>query len=180
MDKQLRLLPYILLICLSLLSISCQPEEVDEAALVAVNDYIENATALILELHPDLLGWVRQPYSDNLPLVYDGERREWLQEHQENLLAIRQAPLDDIFPSAEIISRWKVVVVRGEQEWLLEGPALVDSLTSLEELIDEIIEIINLIVDHNGELDMLQSNRVLSLVDKIEPEVEEIRAVLFH
>ena len=47
MGKQLRLLPYLLLICLSLLSLSCQPEEVDEASLVAVNDYIETSKITI-------------------------------------------------------------------------------------------------------------------------------------
>ncbi len=160
----------------------CRPEEddFDEAALVAVNDYIEEISTVMLDTLPDLLGWVREPYSDNLPLRYSEERQEWLQKHQGILREVRKRHLNEEFPTVKEMTRWNVVVVRGDQEWLLEGPELIEALANLEALSAEISAAVTAIVESGGELDLVRSDEILSLVEKIEPTVEEARAVLFR
>ena len=180
MNRQLKLILCMVLLSLSLLNLSCQPEQIDEAALIAVNKYIQDLTAAILDSHPDLLGWVREPYSDNLPLRYDEDRIEWLREHKEKFETIRQDYLNDEFPTTAEVARWKVVVVRSDQEWLLEGPELVEAMTILEELYVDVSAAIVMIIENSGELNLNQSDQVLNLVDRIEPEIEAVRKVLFH
>ncbi len=160
----------------------CRPDEgdFDEAALVAVNDYIEEISIVMLDILPDLLGWVREPYSDNLPLRYSEERQEWLQKHQEILSEVRKRHLNEDFPTVEEMTCWNVVIVRGDQEWLLEGPELIEALANLEALYAEISAAVTAIVESGGELDLVRSDEILSLVEKIEPTVEETRAVLFR
>ena len=172
----------VLLLIFGLLNMACQPEEeiFDQQALIMVDDYVIKITEAILAAQPDLLGWVRAPYSDNLPLEYDGERQEWLLEHKLKLEAIRKQHLGEAFPAREEIALWQVVVVRGDQEWLLEGPVLVDALANLEELTVDLIGTIEMIIENDGKLDLTQSDQVLKLIDRIEPEIEEVRYVLFR
>ena len=160
----------------------CRPDEddFDEAALVAVNDYIEEVSKALLDALPDLLGWVREPYSDNLPLRYSEERQELLQKHQDILGEVRKRHLNVDFPTIEEMTRWNVVAVRGDQEWLLEGPVLTDALVNLEELTVDLIGTIEMVIESDGKLDLTQSEQVLKLIDRIEPEIEEVRYVLFR
>jgi hypothetical protein len=166
---------------LMLISIGCQPEEeeFDETALVIVSDYVEELTVAMLDLIPDLMGWVREPHSDNLPLRYDEERIIWLEEYRVRLEDIRQRYRGDDFPADEEIADWQIVVVRGDREWLLEGPVVLGALAETEALYTEIRGAISMISAADGELDMAQSQKVMSLVEEIEPRVEEIRSILF-
>lgn len=173
----------VLILGLALFSASCQPEEeeeFDQEALVAVDNYINEMTGALSDatLRADLKGWVRDYYEDDLPLYYDEERREWLKEHKEELERVRQKHLNSGFPTAEEISEWQVVVVRGDMEWMLEGEEVIQALRQLDELYEEITGTIDMIIDNDGELDMQQSERVLELLDEIDPAVEEIRSVL--
>ena len=173
----------VLILGLALFSASCQPEEeeeFDQEALVAVDNYINEMTGALSDatLRADLKGWVRDYYEDDLPLYYDEERREWLKEHKEELERVRQKHLHSGFPTAEEISEWQVVVVRGDMEWMLEGEEVIQALRQLDELYEEITGTIDMIIDNDGELDMQQSERVLELLDEIDPAVEEIRSVL--
>ena len=160
----------------------CQPEEkeFDEMAFVTVNDYVEEITAAMLDLLPDLQGWIREPYSDNLPLRYDQERREWLQDHRENIEMIRQRYSGIDFPDAEEIASWQVIVERGEQEWLLEGADLAEALGKLDNLRDQISAVLEMIEEGAGELDSGQSEQVFKLINEVQPVVEAVRLLLFR
>ena len=163
----------------------CQPveeEEFDEAALIAVNDYVEEMTAVLLDdtLQADLKGWVREHYESELPLRYDQERREWLEEHRNTIESVRRKHRDGNLPALEDIAQWQVVVVRGEHEWLLDGVEVVNALEKMEALAADLIGAITMIIDSDGELDMAQSEQVLKLIEEIEPVVDEIRAVFFR
>ncbi len=175
----------VLILGLALFSASCQPEEeeeFDQEALVAVDNYINEMTGALSDatLRADLKGWVRDYYEDDLPLYYDEERREWLKEHKEELERVRQKHLHSGFPTTKEISEWQVVVVRGDMEWKLEGEEVIQALRQLDALYEEITGTIDMIIDNDGELDMQQSERVLELLDEIDPAVEEIRSVLFR
>ena len=175
----------ILMLGLVLLTAACQPEEeeeFDQGALVAVDKYINEMTEALSDetLRADLKGWVRDYYEDDLPLYYDEERREWLKEHKEELGRVRQKHLNGGFPTDEEISEWQVVVVRGDTEWMLEGEEVIIALRQLDRLYEEITGTIDMIIGSEGELDMQQSERVLALLDGIDPAVEEIRSVLFR
>jgi len=158
-----------------------EQEEFDRAALEAVDSYIvEMGEALKEEtLRADLRGWVREYYEDDLPLYYDEERRDWLGEHRENLQELKRSHLESSnFPTEEEIAGWEVIVVRGENEWLLEGEEVLSGLETLNSLYDEMIAVLDMIIDNEGELDLEQSERVLELLDAIDPAVEEARSVL--
>ena len=179
----------VLIICLILTVLAlagCQPEEeeqeeFDRAALEAVDRYIvEMGEALKDEtLRADLKGWAREYYEDELPLYYDEERRGWLDEHREKLQELKRSRVQSSdFPAEEEIAAWEVIVVRGEDEWLLEGEEVLSGLNTLNSLYDEMIAVLNMIIENEGELDVEQSERVLALLDDIEPAVEEARSVL--
>ncbi len=163
---------------------ACETEEevFDERPLIAVNSYIyELSNALIDDLFiADLKGWSREYYEDDLPFYYDQERREWLAEHRKNLETIRNNHLVEQFPSEEEIAEWEVVIVRGDQEWLLEGDEVNNALQKLSDLFDEVMEILEMIEDAEGELDEAQSKQVLEVLEIIEPRVNEVREVLFR
>lgn len=161
---------------------ACQTEEeeFDESALRAVDEYVAEMTEEILHLVPDLLGWVREPYEDDLPLRYDQESREWLKERSINIEEIKRKHLTVNFPSSEDISGWNLVLVRSGKEWFLEGRELNDALGKLDSLVSEIEAVIEKILSSEGELDLEQSERVLTLVEAIEPMVDEVRSVLHH
>lgn len=175
-------------ICLALTvfaAAGCEPEEeeeeFDQAALAAVERYIvEMGEALKEEtLRADLQGWSREYYGDDLPFYYDEERREWLDEHRERLEDLKRSHLESSdFPAEEEIAEWEVVVVRGEDEWLLEGEEVLTGLNTMNTLYDEMLAVIDLIIENEGELDIEQSERVLELLDEIDPAVEKARAVL--
>lgn len=175
-------------ICLALTvfaAAGCEPEEeveeFDQAALEAADRYIVKMGEALKEetLRADLQGWSREYYGDDLPLYYDEERREWLGEHREKLKNLQRSHLDSSdFPAEAEIAEWEVVVVRGENEWLLEGEEVLTGLNTLNELYDEMIAVIDLIIENEGELDMEQSERVLELLDEIDPAVEKARSVL--
>jgi len=159
-----------------------EPEEFDEAALIAVNAYVDEMTAALLDktLEADLKGWIREPYEDELPLRYDEERREWLGEHAENLEAIHRKHLQgDNFPSEEQIASWQVVVIRGEDEWMMQGGEVLAALEELENLYNDLTGTIEMINNSGGELDLEQSEDVLQLLEEISPRVKDVRAV-FH
>lgn len=180
---------YLLLICLVLVPVlaaaGCQPgeieeEEFDRDALMAVDTYIVEMGEALKEdtLRADLQGWVRGYYEDDLPFYYDEERREWLNEHLVSLEKLKRKHLEGSdFPSKDEIAEWDVVVVRGEEEWQLEGEEVLSGLGTLNELYDEMIAVITMIIDNEGELTMEQSERVLTLLDEIEPAVKEARSV---
>jgi hypothetical protein len=155
-------------------------EEFDESDLVAVDEYIEEMTEELLDIKPDLQGWIREPYQEDLPLRYDEERIGWLKEQQERLAEIENLYRQGDFPTEEEITSWEVVVVRGEKEWLLEGREVLGALDKLEQLKGKVSGAIEMIETSGGELNMEQSEEVMALIDELEPEVEEIRAVLFR
>ncbi len=164
---------------------SCQPEEeepeVNEEALVAINNYVEEMSALLPEVKIDLQGWSRDPHSeDDMPFKYDEERRDWLKEYREEIEAVRGKHLDADFPDEEEIAAWDVIIVRGDQEWELDGEKWLRALERLEDLADEVKAVITMILEEEGELDMDQSERVLELIEQIEPEIEEVRSVIFR
>lgn len=174
----------LLMLSVAIVSTGCQPEpeEFDESALIAVNDYVDEMTTAMLDatLEADLKGWVRDYYEDDLPLRYDEERRQWLAEHAENLERIHGRHRNSGFPADELIASWQVVIVRGENEWLLEGSEALGALENLEALYRELLDVIKLIVESAGELSMEQSERVLELIDDLEPRVYEVREVYFR
>lgn len=174
-------------ICVLLLiavAAGCQPEpeEFDESALITVSDYVDQMTTALLDstLEADLKGWVRDYYEDDLPLRYDEERRQWLAEHGENLETLYGQHRSSGFPADEEIAGWQVVVVRGENEWLFDGAEALGALEKLEALYRELLGVIGMIVESTGELSMEQSERVLELIDDLEPRVYEIREVYFR
>lgn len=163
----------------------CEPEEeepeVDEEAIVAINNYVEEMTALMPEVKVDLQGWSRDPHSDDdMPFEYDEERRQWLQEHKKEIEAVRDRHLDAEFPDEEEIAAWDVIIVRGDQEWELDGVKWLEALQRLEDLTGEVTAVIEMILAEEGELDMEQSERVLELIEEIEPEIEAVRSVIFR
>ena len=159
-----------------------EPEEFDESALIAVNNYVDEMTTALLDstLEADLKGWVRDYYEDDLPLLYDEERQQWLTEHGENLEQLYGRHRNSGFPAEEQIADWQVVIVRGENEWLLEGQEALGALEKLEALYRELLDVIGMIVESAGELSMEQSEQVLELIDDLEPRVYEIREVYFR
>lgn len=176
---------FICLVLTAFVITGCEPEEeqeeFDRDALMAVDRYlVEMGEALKEEtLRADLKGWTRGYYEDELPLYYDEERREWLDEHRHSLQDLQRRHLEGSdFPGEEEIAQWEVIVVRGEEEWLLEGEEVLFGLNKLDSLYDEVIAVIDMIIANEGELDLEQSDRVLDLLDNIEPAVEEARSVL--
>jgi hypothetical protein len=159
-----------------------EPEEFDESALIAVNNYVDEMTSALLDstLEADLKGWIRTYEEDDLPLRYDEERRQWLVEHGENLEKLYGRHRNSGFPADEQIADWQVVIVRGDNEWLLEGPEALGALDKLEALYRELLDVIEVIVESAGELSMEQSEQVLELIDNLEPRVYEIREVYFR
>lgn len=177
----------LLLTALALFTAGCEPEEeeaFDERALVAVSNYVQEMTRALLDdtMIADLQGWVRDYYheEDDLPLEYDEERREWLLEHRDRLQSLREQHLSDDFPTREEIAGWEVVIVRGDKEWLLEGEIVNEALDKLDALYLETTGVIEMIEEEEGELDFDQSERVLDLIDGIEPVVDEVREVFFR
>jgi hypothetical protein len=176
---------YLLLATLLLMPVGCQPEvvEVDEAEMLALTEYVEEMTVALLDdtLNADLKGWVREYYEDELPLRYDEERREWLAGHRENLEALQNKHLKGSnFPERETIATWEVVLVQGGNEWLFEGAAALEVLDQLDVIYSDITQTIEMINANDGELDMAQSEQVISLVEEIEPRVESVRAYFFR
>ncbi len=166
-----------------LLCAGCLPEEeeeFDEAALLAVNEYVREMSLALTDTIVDLKGWKRDYYEEDLPLRYDEERRQWLKEHLENIAAVQKMRLEEGFPAEEEIAAWQVVVERGEKEWLLAGSEAIEALQRLELLHREVTGTIEMIVKHEGELDMEQSEQVLVLIETIEPEVEAVKAFFFR
>lgn len=176
---------YLLVIALWLVTAGCAPAvvEVDEAELFALTEYVEEMTVALLDdtLNADLKGWVREYYEDELPLRFDEERREWLAGHQEKLEALYDQHLQgSVFPDRETITVWEVVLVQGENEWLLEGLAALEALDQLDLIYNDITQTIEMIIANDGELDMAQSEQVISLVEEIEPRVASVRAYFFR
>jgi hypothetical protein len=153
--------------------------EVDPDQLNLVDHYVEELTSVLLDSEPDLLGWVREPYSDNLPLKYNEERIKLLSLHQEKIKQICTIRDSANFPSTEVLAKWQVVVVRGDDEWLLEGSQVIETLQTLEVLSDRVDQAIDLISEHDGLLDMEQSVLIIKLTDELVPAVEAIRAVFY-
>ncbi|MBW6464861.1 MAG: hypothetical protein K0B84_11865 [Firmicutes bacterium] len=160
-----------------------EPEEFDQSALIVVNNYVEEMSAALLDetLIADLKGWIRDYYAEEeLPLSYDEERRQWLSEHRTNLSEVRDRHLEGSFPTEEEIATWQVVVVRGDNEWLLEGAEVLAALDRLEEIYAETVGVIDIIINSGGELDLPQSESVLELIENIEPQVSEVRGIFFR
>jgi hypothetical protein len=153
--------------------------EVDPDQLNLVDHYVEELTSAVLDSEPDLLGWVREPYSDNMPLKYNEERISLLSLHQEKIKQIYAIRDNSEFPSTEVLAKWQVIVVRGADEWLLEGPQVIETLHTLEELSDRVDQAITMISEHDGVLDMEQSELIIDLTDELVPAVEAIRAVFY-
>jgi len=153
--------------------------EVDSEDLSLIDQYIEELSLALLDVEPDLLGWVREPYSDNYPLKYSEERIILLTEHLKIIQQIRKQRQKDTFPDEDIIAKWRVVVIRGSNEWFLEGPAVVDALTRLAMLSDRVEQAIALIIDNEGKLDADQSQLVVTLIEELAPEIEAIRVIFY-
>lgn len=175
---------YICSIILVVMMAGCEAEEeeFDEKPLIDVNNYVYEMSNALLDdvLLADLKGWTREYYDDDLPFYYDQERCAWLEEHRNNLEAVRSSHLVDQFPAEEEIAEWELVVVRGDHEWLLEGEVVNDTLQKLDELYYELTGVLKMIGDNDGELDMAQSERVLEILETIEPRVNEVREVFFR
>ena len=154
--------------------------EVDPADVSLIDHYVEELTFTLLDVEPDLLGWVREPYSENFPLQYNAERIALLAGHLEIISRIREQRQKEAFPAEAVISEWQVIVARGSDEWILEGPVVVEALARLEELGDRVEKALEVIIDHDGTLDVEQSERVITLLEELVPAVEEIRAVFYQ
>jgi len=157
-----------------------EEEEFDTSALVAIEEYIDELTMALIDTAPDLLGWVRTPYSDNLPLVYDSERIEWLEDHLTELEAIHSRRMGSGFPTEEEIAGWEVIVIRGGSERLLLGAEVLEILGRLEVLYGEVHEAIELIAVNEGELDLARSEQVMALAEGLEARAGEIREQTFN
>ncbi len=157
-----------------------EPEPLDEGRLEAIDEYAIEMSEALLDLLPDLEGWVRIPYSDNMPLVYDQERIEWLLEHGQKIERIRNRYFDGSFPTYIEIREWDIIVVRGEREWQFDGEEVSAALEQFDGAVAEAMDLIELIERNDGELDMPASERVLSLLEAVEPAVEELRYALFR
>lgn len=175
---------YSIVLVLMVAGCEAEEEEFDEKPLIAVNNYVYEMSNALLDdvLLADLEGWSRDYYDeeDDMPFYYDEERREWLEEHLNNLEALRSSHMDEQFPTAGEISDWEVVIVRGDYEWLLEGEAVNAALHKLEEIYNELTGVLKMIEDNDGELDMAQSERVLEILETIKPAVNEVREVFFR
>ena len=181
MNRNFILLTLGLLLIAVCFTTGCQEPviEVDPVELSLIDHYVEELTLALLDAEPDLLGWVREPYAENYPLQYDEERINLLVGHLEKISRIREKRQAETFPPEEIIAKWQVIVVRGSDEWLLEGPVIVKALDRLEELSDRLEQSIKLIVDSEGILDDEQSETIITLIDELAPTVEDIRAVFY-
>lgn len=155
-------------------------KEVDPEQLNLVDHYVEDLTKALLDAEPDLLGWVREPYSDNLPLKYDNDRLALLDEHMQKIMAIRERRQGVDFPTEDEIADWQVIVVRGDDEWLLEGSSVLEALLELDILSDRFTAAVELIVDNEGVLTMTQSELIITLTEELLPAVEAIRAVFYR
>jgi hypothetical protein len=153
--------------------------EVDPDQLNLVDHYVEELTSVLLDSEPDLLGWVREPYSDNLPLKYNEERIKLLSLQQDKIKRIYTFRDSAEFPAEEDMAKWQVIVVRGDDEWLLEGSQVLETLQTLEVLSDRVDQAIDLISEHDGLLDMHQSALIIELTDELVPAIEAIRAVFY-
>ncbi len=185
MRKQLLVIFLIIIAGVAFSALSCQPEEeeeFDEAALIAVDNYVEEMTEALSDstLRADLMGWSRDYYEDEMPFYYDEERREWLGGNKEILETLRRRHRENSFPEVEEIADWQIVIVRGEREWMLEGEEVITALGKLDDLYDEVTGTIAMIINNEGELDMPQSEQVLELLEEIDPVVEEVRSVFYR
>lgn len=182
MNRSFGKITVVLLVIASCFMAGCQEPvvEVDPADLNLVDHYVEELTLALLDLEPDLMGWVREPYAENFPLKYNKERIVFLVGHLRKINQIRETRQTESFPSTVLMAQWQVIVVRGSEEWFLEGPAIVDALGRLEDLSDRVEQSINLIVDSEGILDLEQSEIVVNLIDELAPTVDEIRAVFYQ
>jgi len=161
-----------------------EEEEFDRAALIAVDSYIKEMTYALSDstLRADLKGWSRDYYEDDSPpFYYDEERREWLGEHKEEIAALRKKHLEGgNFPSREEVLEWEIIVVRGEQERLLYGEEVIEALDSLNSIYDEVIGVIRMIIESEGDLNEQQSERVLYLLEDLDPALDEVRRKYFR
>jgi hypothetical protein len=153
--------------------------EVDPAQLYMIDQYVEELSVALLDTEPDLLGWIREPYADDMPLKYSDERITLLKEHLHKIGQLKKIREIDDFPSKELISKWQVIVVRGDDEWLLEGPEIVEALEALDLLSSRVEQTIDQIAANDGVLDMEQSETVVALTEELALVVEEIRAVFY-
>jgi hypothetical protein len=171
----------LIILLLAVTSSGCREPvvEVDPDQLNLVDHYVEELTSALLDSEPDLLGWVREPYSDNLPLKYTEERISLLKVHQKRIMQICEIRDSKEFPTTEVLAKWQVVVVRGDDEWLLEGSQVVETLQTLEVLSGRVDQAVDLISEHDGLLDMEQSVLIIKLTDELVPAVEAIRAVFY-
>ena len=181
MNRNLFIISLGLLLIASCFMAGCQEPiiEVDPADLSLIDSYVEELTLTLLDVEPDLLGWVREPYSENLPLQYNEERMALLTGHLEKISQIREKRQAESFPPEMIIAKWQVIVVKGSDDWFLEGPDIVDALGRLEELSDRVEQSIILIVDSEGILDLEQSEIIINLIEELPPTVVDIRAVFY-
>ncbi len=153
--------------------------EVDPEDLSLIDHYVEQLSLALLDVEPDLLGWVREPYSDNFPLKYNEERITLLTEHLKIIRQIREQRQEDTIPDEDIIAKWRVVLVRGSDEWFLEGPAVVDALARLAMLSDRVEQAIAIIIESEGKLDTDQSQFIVTLTEELAPEIEAIRVIFY-
>lgn len=181
MNRNLILLTVGLLLIAVSFTAGCQEPviEVDPEDLSLIDHYVEELTLTLLDVEPDLLGWVREPYAENFPLQYNEERINLLAGHLGKISRIREKRQIETFPSEEIIAKWQTIVVRGSDEWLLEGPVIIEALGRLEELSDRVEQSIKLIVDSEGTLDDEQSETINTLIEELAPTIEDIRAVFY-
>jgi len=154
--------------------------EVDPADVSLIDHYVEELTLALLDVEPDLLGWVREPYSENFPLTYNEERIALLAGHLDIINRIRDKRQKEGFPPETVISEWQVIVARDGDEWFLEGPVVVEALARLEDLSDRVEMAIETIIEQEGTLDVEQSNGIITLLEELAPEVDEIRAVFYQ
>ncbi len=161
----------------------CEQEEeevFDKEDLYAVNNYVEEMTAAMQEVVPDLKGWSRAPHAeDEMPLEYDQERMQWLGEHRDQLEEIKQEHFENRIPELEKIEQWEVVVVRGTEEWLMKGPEVVEALEKLNEFARDLKSSIDMIKENDGQLDEEQSEEIKELIEQVEPVTEEVRHQIF-
>jgi len=71
-------------------------------------------------------------------------------------------------------------VVRGDDEWLLEGSSVLEALLELDTLSDRFTAAVELIADNEGVMTMTQSELIIILTEDLLPTVEEIRAVFYR
>lgn len=182
MNRNLFMISVGLLLIASCFMAGCQEPviEIDPADLSLIDSYVEELTLTLLDVEPDLLGWVREPYSENFPLQYNEERIALLTGQLVKINRIRETRQIESFPSEVLMAKWQVIVVRGSDEWFLEGPAIVDALGRLEELSDRVEQSINLIVDSEGVLDVAQSEMIINLIEELPSTVDAIRAVFYQ